>query len=477
MLRFAYFYRRKKLKSYAKMKKIIITTIVVSLLFVGCNSSTERSGSGSPKREAANISHVKHPDWSVAANIYEVNLRQFTKEGTLKAFIRHMPRLRNMGVDILWFMPIQPIGKKNRKGTMGSYYSVRDYEEVDHDYGYIDEFQKVVELAHQLGMYVILDWVADHTAWDHPWVTSHPEWYAKDENGNMIAPHGWSDVVQLDYDNQDMRRAMMEAMKYWIVEADIDGFRCDVADMVPLDFWENTRKYLEKTKPLFMLAEAEDNALLINAFDMDFGWTLHHITNAVAKGDSSVNALEDYFNRYNAHFPEGAYIMNFTSNHDENSWNGTVRERYGEGYKTFAVLMATVPGMPLIYGGQEAGLNKRLEFFEKDVIDWKNYPLQDFYRTLLNTKKRNQALWNGNLGGELVRVKTDHDDAVFAFTRKKYESAVFVILNLTGETQNITLKGKDYTGKYTNIFNNEKVTFIEDHQLQLKPWDYRVYEK
>ncbi len=458
-----------------RMKKIIITTVVLSLLFAGCTSNSDKSGNG--KHEKAIISHVKHPDWSVTANIYEVNLRQFTKEGTLKAFIRHMPRLRNMGVDILWFMPIQPIGEKNRKGTLGSYYSIRDYEEVDHDYGYIDEFQKVVELAHQLGMKVIFDWVANHTAWDHPWVTEHPEWYATDENGNMISPHGWSDVVQLDYDNPDMRRAMMEAMKYWVVEADIDGFRCDVADLVPLDFWEEARAFLEKTKPLFMLAEAEDNALLINAFDMDYGWTLHHLTNSIAKGDSTANDLEAYFNRYKAGFPKGAYIMNFTSNHDENSWNGTVQERYGEGYKTFAVLMATVPGMPLIYSGQEAGLNKRLEFFEKDVIDWGNYPLQDFYRTLLNAKKRNEALWNGTSGGDLVRVKTDHDDAVFAFTRKKNENTVFVILNLTGKSQKVTLQGKDFAGTYTNIFNEKKVTFIENHQLELKPWDYRVYRK
>ncbi|OQX76470.1 MAG: alpha-amylase [Bacteroidetes bacterium 4484_276] len=460
------------------MKKLIFTIVALAILFVGCvNTSDDQEKNGQTKKSNNLVSKVKHPEWSKNATIYEVNLRQFTNEGTILAFMKQMPRLRNMGVDILWFMPIHPIGKKNRKGTLGSYYSVQDYEAVSHEFGYIDEFTKMVELAHILGMKVIIDWVANHSAWDHAWVTQHPEWYDKGPDGKMYSPFDWSDVVQLDYDNQDLRRAMIKAMKYWLVEANIDGFRCDVAGMVPTDFWDEARIELDKIKPVFMLAESEEDELLIDAFDMDYGWGLHHISNLIARGDTTANALERYFNNLKTHFPKGAYKMNFTSNHDENSWNGTVHERYGAGYKTFAVLMATVPGMPLIYTGQESGLDKRLDFFEKDIVEWADYPLQDFYRILLNTKKANKALWNGDFGGGLKRVETNNDEAVFLFTRQKEGDAIFVILNLTGTKQDITLLGNDYIGTYSNIFDKEKVTFIEGHELQLGPWEFRVYEK
>ena len=460
------------------MKRIFLTVIAFAILFVGCvNTSDDKDKRGQTKKGQQLISKVKHPDWSKNATIYEVNLRQYTEEGTILAFLKQMPRLRNMGVDILWFMPIHPIGELNRKGTLGSYYSVKDHEAINRELGYIDEFNKMVELAHILGMKVIIDWVANHTAWDHAWVTEHPEWYDKGSDGQMYSPHGWSDVVQLDYDNQDMRRAMIESMKYWLVESDIDGFRCDVAGMVPVDFWDEARAGLDKIKPVFMLAEAEEDELLVDAFDMDYGWDLHHISNQIAKGEATANALGEYFEKLKTNFPEGAYKMNFTSNHDENSWNGTVHERYGQGYKAFAVLMATVPGMPMIYTGQEAGLDKRLDFFEKDIVEWGNYSLKDFYRILLNLKKSNKALWNGNFGGDLKRVKTDKDEAVFIFTRQKEDDTVFVILNLTGTKQNITLSGNGYIGTFSNIFDGEKVTFIEGHELQLGPWDFMVYER
>ena len=461
------------------MKRFVLSVAVLSFLFVGCvNSPDDATGKKKSSREGARLtSNVKHPDWSKNATIYEVNLRHYTEEGTIKAFMKEMPRLRNMGIDILWLMPIHPIGEKNRKGILGSYYSVKDYEAVNREFGYIDEFDKMVELAHLLGMKVIIDWVANHTAWDHAWITEHPEWYDKDSNGQMYSPFGWEDVVQLDFDNQDLRRQMIESMKYWLIEADIDGFRCDVAGMIPTDFWDMARAELDKIKPVFMLAESEKDELLVDAFDMDYAWELHSISNKIAKGDTSVNALEGYFENLKYSLPEGAIKMNFTSNHDENSWNGTVHERYGKGFKTFAVLMATVPGMPMIYTGQESGLNKRLEFFEKGLVEWSDYSLQDFYRVLLNSKKVNKAMWNGDLGGDLKRVKTDKDDAVFLFTRQKDDNAVFVILNLTGTAQDVTLLGNDYIGTFTNIFDTREVTFIEGHKMQLDPWSFYVYEK
>lgn len=452
------------------MKKLIYALFALSLILSACGQPSEPKGT-------APVSKVTHPEWSQSANIYEVNLRQFTEEGSLSAFIRHMPRLRNMGVDILWFMPIHPIGELNRKGTLGSYYSVQDYKQVNSEFGSIEEFQMVVKLAHELGMHVIIDWVANHTAWDHDWVTRHPEWYAKNEKGEMYYPADWEDVVQLDYNNQEMRAAMLDALKFWVTEADIDGYRCDVASMVPTDFWDDARKELDKIKPVFMLAEADEEELLMNAFDMDYGWKLHHIANEIAQGKANASDLQIYFDDLENTFPQGSYRMNFTSNHDENSWKGTEFERMGDAANTFFVLMATVPGMPLIYTGQEAANDKRLNFFEKDIVDWKDVPLLQFYRTLLNLKKRNQALWNGNAGGPLKRVYTNQDKSVYAFTRTKNDNAVFVLLNLTGQEVSFQLQGEDFAGIYKNVFNEEVQTITKDKQMTLSAWEYLVLEK
>lgn len=452
------------------MKKIFLVLIASAFLFAGCTQMSEHKSKGP-------VSNVQHPEWSKNVNIYEVNLRQFTEEGTLSSFIKHMPRLRNMGVDILWFMPIHPIGELNRKGKMGSYYSVQDYKLVNSEFGTIEEFQMVVKLAHELGMYVIIDWVANHTAWDHEWVTKHPEWYAKNEKGEMYSPYDWSDVVQLDYSNQELRAEMLDALKFWVTETDIDGYRCDVADLVPLDFWENARKELDKIKPVFMLAESDKEPLLTNAFDMDYGWKLHHIANNIAKKEADANTIQQYFDDLDKTFPKGAMRMNFTSNHDENSWNGTEFERLGGGAETFFVLMSTVPGMPLIYTGQEAAMKKRLEFFDKDPVDWSNIPLTEFYRTLLNLKKRNQALWNGNWGAPLKRVYTNNDKAVYAFTRSTEDAAVMVILNLTDAGQQVQFQGESHVAVYKDVFTNQPMPVVKDQQMTLKPWEYFVLEK
>jgi len=461
------------------MNKSIFLLLVVAVIFSACNMTSEKQEEKAAKTESGEplASRVEHPDWSKNANIYEVNIRQYTPEGTIQAFIKHLPRLKNMGVEILWLMPVHPIGEKNRKGTLGSYYSVQDYTAINPEFGKMNNFKNMVNLAHELGMKVIIDWVANHTAWDHEWVTEHPEYYDLDSTGNMYAPHGWADVVQLDFDNKELWEVMTGEMEFWVREANIDGFRCDVAGMVPTEFWDQARTALDEIKPVFMLAEAEKPELLVNAFDMDYGWHFHHLSNLIAKGDTTADVVGRYFKELETKKPDGAYKMNFTTNHDENSWNGTTAERYGEGRDAFAVLMATVPGMPLIYTGQESANDKALEFFEKDPVDWKDYPLEDFYRTLLNLKKRNKALWNGNSGGPFVPVKTNADDKVVAFTREKEGNKVFTIINLSGDELEVKLSGKDYTGGYTDAFKNKKVTFIENHQLKLAPWEYRVYTR
>ncbi|MFP4471253.1 MAG: alpha-amylase family glycosyl hydrolase [Bacteroidales bacterium] len=458
------------------MKKITLLLLIIAMIYAGCDFSAEqeeKEQTGQPP-----VSHVEHPDWSKNANIYEVNLRQYTEQGTIKAFMKqHLPRLKNMGVDILWFMPIHPIGEENRKGSLGSYYSVKDFTAVNPEFGTLADFKAMVNLAHELDMKVILDWVANHTAWDHAWVTEHPGWYDKDTTGSMYAPHGWSDVVQLDYDNQALRRAMIGEMEFWVREADIDGYRCDVAGMVPTDFWDSARVALDRIKPVFMLAEAEEEELLIHAFDMDYGWHFHHLSNEMGAGDTSAKVVPAYFDKLEHTFPVGSYKMNFTSNHDENTWNGTVFERYGEGYQTFAVLMATVPGMPLIYTGQEAANRDRLEFFEKDIVDWKDYPLESFYRSLLNLKKRNKALWNGEYGGHYQQIQNNNAEKVLTFIREKEGQSVLVILNLSGDNIEVQMTGNNFAGEYIDVFNDSEVTFMENHQLKLNPWEYRVYEK
>ena len=461
------------------MKKALLLFAIIAVVFTACNTSTEKKDkkNNSAQSNIASRSNVIHPEWTKNANIYEVNLRQFSNEGTLNAFTRNLPRLKNMGVDILWFMPIHPIGKENRKGTLGSYYSVQDYVAVNPEFGNLKDFKTMVNLAHDLGMKVIIDWVANHTSWDHKWVKDHPEYYDLDSTGHKYAPFGWSDVVQLDYENKDVWKAMIGELEFWVREANIDGYRCDVAGMLPTAFWDEARISLDKIKPVFMLAEAEKPELLVKAFDMDYGWHFHALSNKIAKGDTTADVVARYFEELKTKKPAGAYKMNFTTNHDENTWNGTVHERYGKGFKAFAVLMATAPGMPLIYTGQESANEKALEFFERDPVDWKDYPLTDFYRKLLNLKKSNAALWNGDFGGEFMPVKSSNDENVVAFTRSKDGQSVFVILNLSAKDQEITLNGNTYAGKYNELFSNAKATFIENHQLKLKPWDYRVYVK
>jgi glycosidase len=433
-----------------------------------------------PKREAPVAkeppqSLVQHPAWSRNANIYEVNVRQYTPEGTLKAFEAHIPRLKEMGVDILWLMPIFPIGEKNRKGTLGSYYSISDYVAVNPEFGTLEDLKDVVKIAHDNGMYVILDWVANHTAWDHHWIEEHPDWYKKDSLGHMFSPYDWTDVVQLDYDNKELWQGMIDAMKFWVAEAGIDGYRCDVAYMVPVEFWNLCRQELDKIKPVFMLAEAEEPTHHHKAFDMSYAWELHHLMNEIAQGKKNALDLETYFMKQDTLFPEDAYRMNFITNHDENSWKGSEFERMGPAVLTMAVLAHTLPGMPLIYTGQESALTKRLEFFEKDMVDWGSYEMAPFYKTLLDIKHRNQALWNGTWGGELQRIPTGSDSTLFFYFREKEGDAIFVLTNLSDKIQEGKLKGDRYLGNYYELFSREEKAFAKNDVIRLKPWEQRIY--
>lgn len=409
------------------------------------------------------------------ATIYEVNIRQSSKEGTINAFSNQIPRLAAMGIQLLWIMPVQPIGEKNRKGTLGSYYSIRDYLAISPEMGTMEDFIIMVKTAHANGMKVILDWVANHTAFDHAWTVEHPDFYVRDAKGQIKPPvDDWTDVADLNYDNREMRSLMTESMKFWLRATNIDGFRCDVAEMVPLDFWQDTRRELERIKPVFMLAEGEKEELHKGAFDMTYSFSQHHLMNDIAKGKK--NALDmDVYLKGQSVYPSEAYRMYFTSSHDENSWNGTAFERLGEGAKTFAVLTFGLNGMPMIYSGQEAANNKRLKFFEADPIDWGNFPLADFYTRLVKLKSQEAALRHGREAGEFVKLASGKDEFVYAFVRKKGQSKVLFILNLSGKAQKIKLQSPELSGEAIELFSGEDLKFKANYSIQLKPWQYLVY--
>jgi len=425
-----------------------------------------------------------HQNWSYNLSIYEVNVRQYTQDGTFAAFETHLERLQKMGVGILWFMPIHPIGQQNRLGSLGSYYSVKDYLAVNPEFGTLDEFKALVEKAHDMGMFVIIDWVANHTAWDNLLTVTNSDWYNKDANGNFIPPPGtnWSDVIDLDYSQQGLRDYMIDAMKYWIIETNIDGFRCDAVSWVPLDFWETAITELKNVKSgIFLLAEGDSPQYQNVGFDMTYAWGLHGFGNGVMKRiadrSSNVNELDNYVTNELNNYSNEHYRMYFTSNHDENSWHGTVFEQLGNAAEVFAILTATFNGMPLIYSGQEAGLNKRLLFFDKDYIEWQQHPFADIYTTLLNLKKENKALWNGNDGGEFQRVNTTNDQAVFAFVREKEDDKIFIILNLSPGYMGGTLLDTLFYGSYTDVFTNDTISFDQRASITLPGWGYKVYKK
>ncbi len=457
------------------MKKFLLVITLSLFIFTGCRQGSNSSQNATDDGDSKNLIRTS---WSKNANIYEVNIRQFTPEGTFEAFRQHLPRLKNMGVDILWLMPINPIGEKNRKGTLGSYYSIKDYKAVNPEFGSFEDFTILVNEIHELGMYVIIDWVANHTAWDNPWTNEHHDWYVKDTvTGGLLSPFDWTDVVKLDYNNHQMRKAMMESMAFWLEETDIDGFRCDVAGEVPTDFWDSTRMVLEKIKPVFMLAESEKPELLRRAFDMDYAWDLLHICNKISKKEANANNLAEYFAKLDTTLPAGAIKMNFITNHDENSWNGTEFKRHGDAVETFAVLVSTIPGMSLIYSGQEEGDDHALKFFERDPIQWGDYRYEEFYKALLNLKRENKALWNGAYGGDIQRIETDKNESVFAFLREKEGKAVVVILNLSPDSLSVGFKGDVFEGEYINLFTGAHANLEPGLKAELKPWEYQVWSR
>lgn len=422
---------------------------------------------------------IQPPEFSKNLSIYEVNIRQYTKEGSFKAFEKRLPELQEMGFGIIWLMPIHPVGEKNRKGSLGSYYAVKDYFAVNPEFGTMDDFKQLVQKIHELGMYVILDWVANHSAWDNPLTASHPHWYTKDARGNFIPPvKDWGDVIDLNYEQPELRQYMLRALKFWVEKTDIDGYRCDVAGMVPMDFWDAARKELDQIKPVFMLAEAEGPEFHKAAFDMTYGWDMHHALNQVAQGKHTAAWLDSLLEKEKSVYPNTAYRMQFTSNHDENSWNGTVYERLQDAAEVFAVYCATIPGMPLLYSGQEAGLDKRLKFFDKDVIEWREHKFRQIYTTLIKEKRENRLFWNGGFGAPIQKIANSAQKTIFSFIRKNDQNQALVLLNLSGQAQQFNLLKSDAcSGEYKDLFSGAAVSVRPDQAFDLAAWDYLVLVK
>lgn len=453
------------------MKKLLFFPVLIAVYLSGC--TTFRSQRTIPPYDTT-ATHGSHPDWIMQGNIYEVNVRQYTPEGTFKAFQKHLDRLEKMGVQTLWFMPINPISKVDRKGTLGSYYATADYKAINPEFGTMEDWKNLVNAAHDKGFKVIIDWVANHTGADHPWLTIHPDFYEKDSTGKPKSVYDWTDTRSLNFDSQQMRDSMISAMKFWIKETDIDGFRCDVAGEVPDDFWRYCIKVLKRQKDVFMLAEGEKPSLHKAGFNASYPWEMFHTMKQIAAGQKPATAIETVRLKQNATYPMGAVHMYFTSNHDENSWNKADYETMpGDVHAPFAVLTQTMQGsMPLIYSGQEEPILRKIEFFEKDPMIFGKYERASFYKTLLKLRKENPAL---AVDAPVQTVSVGNEDAVYAFVRSAAGKKVFVVVNLSSKEQPIEVNDANLHGNVRNVFKDDK-EIMTNKQWKLAPWGYAVYE-
>ncbi|MEY3114873.1 MAG: hypothetical protein RL423_1079, partial [Bacteroidota bacterium] len=409
------------------------------------------------------IDSFKQVSWANTASIYEVNIRQYTAEGTFKAFEKHLPRIKEMGIDIIWLMPITPISQVNKKGSLGSYYACSSYTKINPEFGSSNDFKDLVDAAHALGMKVIIDWVANHTGCHHEWMQANPSWFTQDAAGNFTERNGWDDVVDLNFDNTSMRIALIDAMEFWVNQFNIDGFRCDMAHLVPLDFWIEARTNLEKIKILYWLAETEDIAYH-QVFDTSYAWAWMHASKKVGKELDGLHEVYNVLHQY-AQYPKGAYKLFFTSNHDENSWNGTEYEKYGIAAKAWAVFSATWYGQPLIYSGQELPNTKRLAFFDKDQIEWTTElpRLHQFYKTLLTARKAFPVLQSSNV------FNLPTEGAVMAYLKQDQGQTALVVLNFSADRQHLHVAHEAFSGRFTNLFSGLSFEFNGDSHFELMP--------
>lgn len=414
------------------------------------------------------------PAWIKQGNIYEVNVRQYTPEGTLNAFAKHLDRLKDMGVQTLWFMPIQPISVTDRKGTLGSYYAIADYTAINPEFGTMDDWKRLVKLTHDKGMKVIIDWVANHTGADHRWLQTNPGFHVRDSAGVAMIAADWTDVRKLNYASREMRDSMIASMLFWVKETGIDGFRCDVAADVPADFWQECIADLLKEKHVFMLAESDRPAMHEAGFHASYAWPMFHKMNQIAAGKLPAHALDSVLLHNDTAFPAKAMYMYFTSNHDENSWNnadyGTMP---GAVHAPFAVFSQTAKAsVPLIYSGQEEPVLRAIQFFEKDPFGFEKYERAPFYKALLQLRSTNIALATD---ASFTRLSAGNPAAVYAYLREKNGQRVLVVLNLSAKPERVEIREPATFGTPRNIFSGD-AEMLNASWWVLEPWGYRVFE-
>ena len=473
------------------MKKIFIIWSAIAMM--GCKNNSEDIASTAIEKFS--------PAVEENSVIYEVNIRQYSPEGTFNAFTKDIPQLKELGVKIIWVMPIFPISQTKRKATggddskfasempaaeqhkyLGSYYAVSDFKKVNPEFGTIEDFRNLVKTAHENGIYVILDWVPNHTGWDHVWIKNHPEYYTQNAKGEIIDPvnpetgksWGWTDVADLNYDNQNLRAEMTADMMHWIKNEDIDGFRCDVAGNVPLDFWQQAIPQLRKQKSIFMLAEAWEPALLKNnLFDMAYGWDGHHTMNKIAQGKETVKQFDAYIEKINKDYEANDILMNFVDNHDENSWNGTIKSRLGEAEAAMTALSYLMPGMPLVYSGNEYGLEHSLKFFEKDSIPKTKGKQWELRTKLGKIKNEIDALHGGKNKANYKRLPASNEN-VLVFERTKNDKKVIYLANLSAKPVSVSMP---ITGQYKDVMNEKMMDLNPTQVLSMLPWQYYILSK
>lgn len=446
------------------MKKIV-SLFLVSVVLMAQQPTPYSSESARPSEP-----------WVKQSIIYEIYPRAFSKEGTFTNIEKKLPELNKLGVTVLWLMPIHPVGVEKRKGSLGSPYSIQDYYGINPEFGTLDDFKKLVDRTHEEGLKIIIDLVANHTAWDSKMFREHPDWFTKDTSGNFVPPVAdWSDVADLNYDNRDMRRYMIEMMKYWVRDIGIDGFRCDVSEMVPTDFWNDARAALDSIKPVMMLSEGQYPDHHLHAFDLTYSWNFYHTMATVFKGEKTATELDSVLIREAAAYPKGSIRMRFSSNHDENAWDMADVDKFGpEGAKLAAVLVNTYPGAPLLYNGQEVGNSIKLGLFEKFDIDWtKGKEYREFYTTLYRIRKANPAL----AAGDYQMVKTNSPEQVYAFIRTDGKNTVLALFNFSDKERKVTLElPKAFPSlTFTNAFTGKKTAYKSVEKISLPKFGHRVF--
>ncbi|MWV26447.1 alpha-amylase family glycosyl hydrolase [Aurantiacibacter rhizosphaerae] len=459
------------------MRKIVSTLLPVALLSAGC--ATAPAAQTASPWEPQKYVQIEAPEWSRDAVLYQINTRQFTPEGTFAAAERELPRLKELGVDILWLMPIHPIGEVNRKGTLGSPYSVQDYYAVNPEFGTEEDLKSFVDAAHAQGFHVILDLVANHTAWDNQLAADHPDWYEKTWDGHFRPTPwwDWSDIIDLDWTKPGVREHVGGAMEYWVREVGVDGYRADVAGYVPVDFWETMRARLDAIRPVFMLGEVQQSSYHRAAFDATYGWDWHHTSKDIARGDADATGFFGYYAEDESLWPREAMRLTYIENHDSNAWEGTIYENYGPALDAMTALSFTHQGLPMIHNGQEACNAKRLEFFEKDAIDWsqgEDCAYGDLLADLIDFRDANPALANGAWGAIMQQVVNDKPQQLFGWVRQQDGNKVVGLFNLSGEPVNATLADGLAAGTYSEFRSGDEVTIAAGDTVSLPAWGFRL---